>query len=643
MSLSTGTKLAHFEILSPLGAGGMGEVYRARDTKLGREVAIKVLPDAVTLDAACFARFEREARILASLNEPGILTVHSIEDIGLCCFIVTELVEGRELTELVPAEGLPLDTFLDLALQLVAAIAAAHRSGVLHRDLKPANVMVTSSRRLKVLDFGLAKFSGGEEGVDRETPTQRLTQTGTVMGTYPYMSPEQLRGATVDERSDLFSLGIVLYEMAAGERPFAGATAPELASSILRDDPATVAARRPDLPRQLDRILLHCLQKDPDRRYRRAEDLLYDLEALRDETQPPRGKSAPPLAVKQAAAAGNAATISPLPSERAEGPAIEQEIRFCLTADGASIAYATVGDGAPPIVRSLGWFTHLELEWRWAAGRAFWERVARRHLLLRYDGRGMGLSQAKVEAFEQEQRLLDLEAVVDAAGIERFALMGMSEGGQTAIAYAARHPERVCHLVLYGTFVDDSHLERGDREKWAALIQLMKTGWGQETPVFRQIFSHLFLGTAADAEQIAYFNEMQRVSASAETAVAFLRATGGVDVVEQARTIRCPTLVLHRRGDLLVAVRSGAQSRRPHSRRPIPTDGRRQPLAAAARPGRRGLRGGDRALPRRSLFRSLTATDGRVGGWRQRRYSPLRFWPASASSRRAPRRMLPMA
>ena len=135
MSLSTGTKLAHFEILSPLGAGGMGEVYRARDTKLGREVAIKVLPDAVTLDAACFARFEREARILASLNEPGILTVHSIEDIGLCCFIVTELVEGRELTELVPAAGLPLDTFLDLALQLVAAIAAAHRSGVLHRDL----------------------------------------------------------------------------------------------------------------------------------------------------------------------------------------------------------------------------------------------------------------------------------------------------------------------------------------------------------------------------------------------------------------------------------------------------------------------------------------------------------------------------
>ena len=396
MSLSIGTKLAHFEILSPLGAGGMGEVHRARDTKLGREVAIKVLPDAVSLDAASFARFEREARILASLNEPGILTVHAIEDIGLCCFIVTELVEGRELTELVPAEGLPLDTFLDLAMQLVAAIAAAHRSGVLHRDLKPANVMVTSSRRLKVLDFGLAKFCGGEEGGPRNTDAAADPDRHR-HGHLSLHVAGTARGAAVDERLDLFSLGIVLYEMAAGDRPFVGATAPELASSILRDDPAAVTARRPDLPRQLDRILVHCLQKDPDRPLPSGRGpALRPRGAARRDPAAPREVG---LARAGAGRGGQQRRDAPAArAERAAAGAIEQEIRFCLTADGASIAYATVGDGAPPLVRSLGWFTHLELEWRWAAGRAFWERLARRHLLLRYDGRGMGLSQAKVEA-----------------------------------------------------------------------------------------------------------------------------------------------------------------------------------------------------------------------------------------------------
>ena len=258
----------------------------------------------------------------------------------------------------------------------------------------------------------------------------------------------------------------------------------------------------------------------PGRRYRRAEDLLYDLEALRDETQRPRVKTAPPLAAAQAAAGGGAATTSPPPPERAAASPIEQEIRFCLTADGASIAYATVGDGAPPIVRSLGWFTHLELEWKWAAGREFWERLARRHRLVRYDGRGMGLSQAKVEALGHEQRLLDLEAVVDAAGLERFALMGMSEGGQTAIAYAARHPERVSHLVLYGHLVDQTHLVN-ERDKWRALIQIMKPGWGQEIddlPSDLPTHALHLSGHRRRRRQVAYFNEMQRVSATAATA-----------------------------------------------------------------------------------------------------------------------------
>jgi pimeloyl-ACP methyl ester carboxylesterase len=536
--------LAHFEVLSPLGAGGMGEVYRARDTKLGREVALKVLPDAVTLDADRFARFEREAQILASLNEPGILTVHSIEDIGLCCFIVTELVDGRELTRVVPPEGMPLEAFLDVSVQLVRAIAAAHRGGILHRDLKPANVMVTRSGLVKVLDFGLAKMVDGGDEVAAAAAIE-LTRSGTVMGTVPYMSPEQLHGREVDARSDVFSLGIVLYEMLCGVRPFGGESAAALSSAILRDEPAPVSSRRGQLPRQIERIVRHCLEKDPDRRYANAGALLYDLENLKDELRSSTGAAAPTRIAAPLPAIGREAMES----------GIEQEIRFCTAADGVSLAYATVGQGSP-LVRALGWFTHLELEWKWPEGRQFWERLARRHLLVRYDGRGMGLSKAAVESFSLEDRVRDLEAVVDAAGLERFALMGMSEGGQTAIAYTARHPERVSHLVLYGTYSDASNF-KAEREKWKALMQLVKTGWGNETPVFRQIFTHLFLGADADAAQIAYFNEIQRASASAETAFAFMRFNGRVDVIEAARQIQCPTLVLHRRGDLLVPFESG--------------------------------------------------------------------------------------
>jgi pimeloyl-ACP methyl ester carboxylesterase len=169
----------------------------------------------------------------------------------------------------------------------------------------------------------------------------------------------------------------------------------------------------------------------------------------------------------------------------------------------------------------------------------------------------MGLSQRNVETPRIDKRVLDLETVVDAAGLDRFALIGMSEGGQTAIAYAVKHPERVSHLVLYGTFIDQAHQTPEFVEQWRALMKLMSTGWGQPSPIFRQIFTHFFLGTGADADQIAYFNEMQRVSASPQTAVGFVHATGRVNVVEEARRVRCPTLVLHRRGDLLIPFEAG--------------------------------------------------------------------------------------
>src|SRR5450755_969273 len=230
MPLSAGTRLGPYEILSPLGAGGMGEVYRARDPKLGRDVAIKVLPEAVARDPERLARFGREARSLAALNHPNIVTIFSVEEAeeaGGSRFLVMELVEGEGLDTLIPPGGLPVARFFEIAVPLADALSAAHERGIVHRDLKPGNVMVTREGRVKVLDFGLAKLEAADSNPDlTSTPTEsriNLTSEGQVFGTVAYMSPEQTRGGKVDARSDVFSLGVVLYQMLTGERPFQGA------------------------------------------------------------------------------------------------------------------------------------------------------------------------------------------------------------------------------------------------------------------------------------------------------------------------------------------------------------------------------------------------------------------------------------
>jgi serine/threonine protein kinase/tetratricopeptide (TPR) repeat protein len=297
MPLSAGTRLGAYEILSPLGAGGMGEVYRARDPKLGRDVAIKVLPESVAQDAERLARFEREARSLASLNHPNIVTIFSVEEAGGSRFLAMELVEGDSLDTLIGPGGLPLSRFFEIAVPLADALSAAHERGIVHRDLKPGNVMVTREGRVKVLDFGLAKLEIADSNPNlTSTPTESradLTSEGQVFGTVAYMSPEQARGAKVDARSDVFSLGVVLYQMVAGERPFQGASAVDMISSILRDSPPSVTDRRGDLPPHLARILRRCLEKDPRDRYQTSRDVYNELRDLRAETS--SGSSAPTL------------------------------------------------------------------------------------------------------------------------------------------------------------------------------------------------------------------------------------------------------------------------------------------------------------------------------------------------------------
>ena len=283
MPLAPGSRLGTYEILAALGAGGMGEVYRARDTRLRRDIAIKVLPEAVANSPDRLARFEQEARTVAGLNHPNIVTLFTVEDEGGFRFLTMELVEGQSLTTVVTPGGLPFARVLELSIPLVDALVAAHERGIVHRDLKPGNVMVTREGRVKLLDFGLAKAGPREGHPDEPTriaATNVDTMPGQIAGTVPYMAPEQIRGEPLDARTDLFALGTILYELTTGRRPFGGDTRPDLASSILRDAPVPVTTLRQDTPQDLARVIAHCLEKKRERRAQTAKDVRSELESV---------------------------------------------------------------------------------------------------------------------------------------------------------------------------------------------------------------------------------------------------------------------------------------------------------------------------------------------------------------------------
>jgi hypothetical protein len=282
MSLSAGSRLGPYEILSPLGAGGMGEVYRARDSRLGRDVAIKVLPASFSADPGRLRRFEQEARAAGVLNHPNITAVHDVGQHEGAPYVVQELLEGETLRAILAGGKLSTRQAIEYAFQIVHGLAAAHEKGIVHRDLKPENLFVTRDGRVKILDFGLAKLTLREnEGPSTNLPTATAgTEPGVVMGTIGYMSPEQVRGRPTDGRSDIFSFGSILYEMLSGRRAFSGDTAADTMSAILREDPVDLSVTNQSVPPGLERIVRHCLEKDPERRFRSAHDLAFDLESL---------------------------------------------------------------------------------------------------------------------------------------------------------------------------------------------------------------------------------------------------------------------------------------------------------------------------------------------------------------------------
>ena len=279
MPLAAGSRLGPYEILAPLGAGGMGEVYRARDPRLGRDVAIKVLPADLLLDANRLSRFEQEARAASALNHPNILTVHDIGVHEGRPYLVTELLDGSTLRALLERDGLPIDRASDYARQLASGLAAAHERGIIHRDVKPENIFVSEDGRVKILDFGLAKLlPSGLAEPEAETMPAAHTLPGTIVGTIGYMSPEQVEGKRVDPRTDLFSLGAVLFEMVTGKRAFEGNSLAAVAA-VLHKDPPSASSLRPGVPEPLAELIRHCLVKDPARRIQSAREVLSRLES----------------------------------------------------------------------------------------------------------------------------------------------------------------------------------------------------------------------------------------------------------------------------------------------------------------------------------------------------------------------------
>ena len=272
--------VSHYRILEKLGGGGMGVVYKAEDTRLGRNVVLKFLPDDVAQDQQALERFRREAKAASALNHPNICTVYDIGEVGGRTFIVMEYLDGTTLKDLIQGHPIDLDRLLEISSEIADALSAAHAKNIIHRDIKPANIFLTKLEHAKVLDFGLAKIVTSHQA-DDDIATLTLTQSGIVIGTLPYMSPEQLQGRQVDHRTDIFSLGVVLYEMATAQRPFVGGTCLELSSSILRDAPKPVTELRAELPAGLQKIVERCLAKELTERYLSARELRQAVEELR--------------------------------------------------------------------------------------------------------------------------------------------------------------------------------------------------------------------------------------------------------------------------------------------------------------------------------------------------------------------------
>jgi len=529
MTLSAGTRLGSYEIVAPLGAGGMGEVYRAHDTALGRDVAIKVLPAAVSADPDRLRRFEQEARSAGLLNHPNILSIYGFGEYDGAPYVVSELLEGSTLRDRMAGNALSPRRAIDYGLQVAQGLAAAHEKGIVHRDLKPENLFVTDDGRVKILDFGLAKLTQPEGWSEAQTaaPTMSAgTEPGVVLGTVGYMSPEQVRGLPADQRSDIFSFGAVLYEMLTGRRAFRGDSAIETMSAILKEDPPELSETSRNLPPALERIVRHCLEKSPQLRIQSARDLAYDLEGL-------SGVSGTTVAPRIEAAR----------SRRALAVALTAAAVLALLALGFLAGRRTAGStGAKSGVESVRYrrltfrrgnvvFARFAPDGHTIVYSAAWDDKPSEIFLARIDGR-------------ESQPL----------GIPSAALLGVSKTGELAVALKKTN--------LFGTFgagtlarvpmtggtprelVEDVWAADWDPEGTdLAVLRKVDAGWRIEYPVGKKLYE-----TTEDVQSLRFSPKGDRIAfveGSGPSSLTVVDVASGRKTVLVTNWIVIDTLVWH--------------------------------------------------------------------------------------------------
>ena len=542
-SVPSGTQLDRYLIIKRIGYGGMGEVYLARDAKLDRHVAIKLLTPGRTRDSNWLQQFRREARSAGSLNHPNILTIHEIGEAGGVHFLATEFVDGLTLRQKITAHRPTIAEAIDYTTQTAQALVAAHAANIIHRDLKPENLMVRTDGLLKVLDFGLAKRAVLPNQTGPHDFSQYSSSPGIVIGTVTYMSPEQARGKSVDTRTDIFSLGIVMYELLTGNLPFPGETTSDVLAAILEREPRPIREHGAEIPTDLIQVVSKCLFKDPEKRYASASELLRDLKRI-----------ALPDATSTSVDSANTVTDRPKFNwDSAEIPTV----RYARSGN-VNIAYQVVGEGAIDLVFVMGWVSHLEMFWQEPSFARFLRRLASFSRLILFDKRGTGLSdKVPIDQLPTlEQRMDDVRAVMDAVGSQRAVLCGISEGGPMCTLFAATYPEKTLALAMIGSYArrlrapdypwgpTDEHREH--------FFEEMRRNWGGPVGIEDRAPSK-----AHDPQFRNWWATYLRMGASPGAALALTQMNAQIDIRPILPTVQVPTLVIHRTHDRCLLVEEG--------------------------------------------------------------------------------------
>ncbi|QQS45663.1 MAG: alpha/beta fold hydrolase [Acidobacteriota bacterium] len=548
--ISPGTRLGRYEVVSRLGVGGMGEVYLANDSQLDRKVALKLLSEQFTGNSLWLKRFLREARTASSLNHPNIITIHEVGKAGTIYFIATEYIEGHTLRRQTAHGRMSIPTAINVAVQVAGALAAAHAAGIVHRDIKPENVMLRPDGYVKVLDFGLAKITDQAENLTIPGLSQVTTDPGIVLGTVKYMSPEQARGIEIDPRSDLFSLGVLMYEMLTGRGPFQGPTSSDVIVSILERDAERLSALVPEVPLELERIVAKSLRKDREQRYQTAKDLQIDLKAVQQELEI-RSRLGGAWKIIPDDSGGQAVRIQESADEQVP------EVHYARSGE-VNIAYQVIGDAPLDLVFVMGWVSHLEYFWSEPSFARFLRRLSTFARVILFDKRGTGLSDSVPldQLPTLEQRMDDVRAVMDAVGSERAVLCGVSEGGPMCSLFAATYPEKTIALIMIGSY---ARRLKGDGYPWGPteeereqFFDEIRTHWGGPVGLEERAPSMIH-----DRQFCDWWAAYLRHGASPGAALALTRMNTEIDIRHVLPSVRVPSLIIHRTGDMCLKVEEG--------------------------------------------------------------------------------------